>query len=183
MARFRMTYIVFSVTLTGLLTCAVDGAPQSKGKDSSSKVYIGTFDSRAVAIAYYRSKTFNHQMMETRAEYEKAKKVGNDKRIKELEVEGSALQKLIHKQGFSTWPVTNILEKIKTKIPTIAKQANVDVIVSKWSIAYQQSEVKFIDVTEPMVLLFEPDKETLNITKEIQKQDPIPIEELGNNKD
>ena len=49
----------------------------------------------------------------------------------------------------------------------IAKQENIDVIVSKWSIVYQQSGVEFIDVTDSMVLLYKPDKETLSIIEKI----------------
>ena len=178
-----MTYAVISMVLSGLVTYTVAGALQSTEKDSSSKVYIGTFDSRAVAIAYYRSKTFMHQIMEVKAEYEKVKKAGNKKRIRELEAEGPIQQELMHKQSFSTWPVSNIMEIIKSKIPLIAKQENIDVIVSKWSIVYQQSGMEFIDVTDSMVLLFKPDKETLSIIEEIQKQTPVPIKELENHKD
>ena len=119
-------------------------------------------------------------MNELRTEYEKAKAAGDEKRVKELEAEGPAQQELMHKQGFSTWPVDNILEKINGKIPEIAKQANVAVIVSKWDIVYQRSGVEFVDVTDLMVKPFDPDEDTLTGVKEIQMQDPVPLEELKN---
>ena len=35
-------------------------------------------------------------------------------------------------QGFSTAPVTNILEQIKDKLPAINNKAGVSVLLSKW---------------------------------------------------
>jgi len=47
---------------------------------------------------------------------------------------------------------------------------------------YQQSGVEFIDVTDLMVKPFNPDEETLKIIKDLQKKDPVPLEELKNHK-
>ena len=183
MTRFRMTCAVITVGLAGLAAHTTVGAQQSQEKTSGSKVRVGTFDSRALAMAYYRSEAFNRQMNDLRAEHEKAKAAGDEKRVKELDAEGPALQELIHKQGFSTWPVDNILERIKGKIPEIATQADVEVIVSKWDIVYQRSGVEFVDVTDLMVRPFDPDEGTLTIIKNIQKQDPVPLEKLKNHQD
>jgi hypothetical protein len=91
-------------------------------------------------------------------EYEKAKSEENEKRAKELDAEGSAGQDLMHKQGFSTYSVYNILEIIKEQIPVVAAQANVYVIVSKWDIIYQLPGIEFIDVTEMAAYSFcQPD--------------------------
>ncbi len=148
-----------------------------------STVRVGTFDSRALAMAYYRSEAFNRQLKELKTELEKARAAGDEKRVKELEAEGPALQELLRKQGFGTWPVDNILKKINKKIPKIAKQANVAVIVSKWDIVYQRSGVEFVDVTDLMVQPFDPSEKTRKIIKEIQKQNPVPLEELRDHQD
>jgi hypothetical protein len=196
MTRFRMTCAVITVVLAGVALYTTVGAQQSEEKTSGSKVRVGTFDSRALAMAYYRSEPFKRHMNGLRAEYERAKAAGDEKRVKELEAEGSsptwpdsgwppspAQQELIHKQGFSTWPVDNILEKIKGKFSEIAKQADVDVVVSKWDIVYQRSGVEFVDLTDLMVKPFDPDDKTLKIVKEIQKQDPVPLGKLKNHDD
>ncbi|HSM16106.1 MAG TPA: hypothetical protein VK845_03785 [Gemmatimonadales bacterium] len=159
------------------------GAQQSQETTSGSKVRVGTFDSRALAMAYYRSEAFVRLMTDLRGEYEKAKAAEDEKRVKELEVEGPAQQELMHKQGFGTWPVDNILKKIKGKMPEIARQADVDVTVSKWNIVYQRSGVALVDVTDLMVRPFNPDEETLGIVKGIQKTDPVPLEELKDHQD
>jgi len=152
-------------------------------QDSTSPVRVGTFDSRALALAYYRSDAFNRYIKELQAKAEKAKAAGDAKRVKKLEGEGEAMQELAHKQGFGTWPVDNILKKISKKIPGIAKQANVDVIVSKWAMAYQRPGVKFVDVTDLMVKPFNPNKKTQEVIREIQKQKPVPLEKLKGHQD
>ncbi len=193
MTRFRMTCAAITV-LAGLAVYTTVGAQQPQENTSGSKLRVGTFDSRALVMAYYSSEAFNRDNERLKAEYEKAKAAGNEKRVKEMEAAASnptlggegwpphpAQQELIHKQGFSTWPVDNLLEKIKGKIPEIAKQANVDIIVCKWDIVYQRSGVEFVNVTDLMVKPFNPDEETLKGVKEIQEQDPVPLEELKKN--
>lgn len=178
MAILKMTCLVIIAVVAGLAAHMTAGDQESQKKASGSKIRVGTFDSRAVAIAYFGSKTFNRHLNALRAELKAAKADGNQKRVKELEAEGPALQELMHKQGFSTWPVDNILETIERKIPEIAKQADVEVIVSKWDIVYQRSGVEFVDVTDLMVRPFEPDEDTWRTIKDIQKQDPVPLENL-----
>jgi hypothetical protein len=159
------------------------GAQQSQEKIPTSKVRVGTYDSRALAIAYYSSKPFKRQIKEMRTEYENAKGAGDEKRLRELEIDGSTQQELMHKQGFSIWQVDNILQKIKGEIPEVATQADVDIIISRWAAVYQRTGVEFIDVTRLMVMLFDPDEQTLKMIEDIQKQTPIPLEELKDHQD
>jgi hypothetical protein len=163
----------------GRVTTTVQ-AQQSPEKFSGPKSRIGTFDSRAVASAYYRSESFNRQLREMRAEYDKAKAAGDEKRVRKLEAEGSAQQELMHKQLFSIWQVDNILEEIEEEIPKIAEQAHVGDIVSKWTMVCFPSRFEFIDVTDLLVKPFLPDEQTLRMIEEIQKQDPIALEDLKN---
>ena len=178
MARFtKPCAAIITVIVVFTLLPAVE-AQKAKEKTKGSTVRVGIFDSRALAMAYYRSEAFKDHMKEMHAKHEKAMAEGDEQLAKKLATEGPALQELIHKQGFSTWPVDNILDKIKREIPEIAAQADVDVIVSKWNIVYRKPAVKFIDVTDLMVKPFDPDEATLTVIKEIQKQDPVPLEKL-----
>ena len=178
MIRFRVMFALAFV-LAGLTGYTTVGAEQTEEEASGSKVLVGTFDSRAVAIAYYNTETHASYIKGLKAEHEKAKAAGDEERVKELTAEGEASQELAHKQGFSTWPVDNILEKIKGKIPEIAEQAGVDVIVSKWNMVYQRPGVELIDVTDLMVKPFNPDEEEiLQLLNELKKHDPVPLEEL-----
>ncbi|MCK5793107.1 MAG: hypothetical protein KAH12_00255 [Anaerolineales bacterium] len=178
MKAFRMTCAVIAVVIIAMAVYAIGKAEQPEEKSSRSRVRVGTFDSRSVALVYYNSETFRSYIKGLKAETKKAEADGDEERVEKLRAEGEALQELTHKQGFSTWPVDNILDKIKGKIPEIAKQADVDLIVSKWDIVYQRPELEFIDVTDLMVKPFDPSEQTLSVLEELKKQDPIPLEEL-----
>ena len=182
MMCFRMAYLVIAASLAWMAVCTTVEAQNPREPTSGSKIHIGTFDSRALAVAYYSSEAFLRQAGELRTEYEKAKAEGDEKRVKELEAEGPAQQELMHKQAFNTWPVDNILKMIEGSIPEIAKQANVEVIVSKWNIVYQQPGVVFVDVTDLMVKLFNPNEDTLKTIESLQKQDPVALVYIEDNK-
>ena len=191
MTRSRMTCAVIAVLLSGLPVCTTLEAQPSEQSISGSKVRVGTFDSRCLAMGYYRSEMFKSRMRRIKAEYEKAKATGDQKRVEEMEARSAsgiwpdmgwpqnpAQGEMIHKQGFSTWPVDNILERIKAKIPEIAKQADVDVIISKWDITYQRSGIELVDVTPLLVELLVDDEKSLEDALKIRKMRPIPREQL-----
>lgn len=158
-----------SFALTGVTLSQVD----------LPSVRIGTFDSRAVALAYWRSEEgikINHDIRE---EYEKAKLAKDEKRMKQLESEGSGLQVRMHQQVFSTGSVTDIIKKIKAALPSIAEETGISLIVSKWHIAYKDSSIEYVDVTTQLVKLFNPDAEALKMIEDLSKQEPVPIEMLS----
>ena len=169
---------VICVSAASLLFSAAPAEEARTARAAKAAVRVGTFDSRAVAVAYARSEAFARYVKGLRAEREKAKAAGDEKRVKELEGKGAAQQQLLHKQAFSIWPVDNILKHIKGNIPEIAKQADVDVIVCKWDLVYQRKGVEFSDVTDLMVKQFDPNEQTLKTIKELQEKDPVPLEEL-----
>lgn len=166
------------LVVAGLAVCVpLTGQPADENA-FGAQVRVGIFDSRAIAMAYARSEEFNQYIKDLRAELAQAKAEGNEKRVTELETLGPALQDLLHKQGFSTWPVDDILARIKDRIPEIAKQAGVDIIVSKWDIVFQLPGVEFTDVTDLLALPFAPDESTLNLIKSLREIEPVSLEEL-----
>jgi Skp family chaperone for outer membrane proteins len=146
-------------------------------KPEKAKLRVGTFDSRAIVIAYAHSAEFNQSLKKLMAEHDKAKADGDDKKAKELEEKGKSGQQMFHMQGFSIAPVNDILEHIKDKIPGIAKEAGVDVIVSKWEVVYQSPDAEFVDITDLMVKPFNPNEKTMSTLKELGKHPPIPLQE------
>jgi hypothetical protein len=177
MTNFRIM-IALMFVLAGLTGYTTVRSEPPESDASESKVRVGTFDSRAIAIAYYNTAEHASYVEGLKAEHAKALAAGDKELVKELEAEGESSQELAHKQVFSTWPVDNILETLKERLPEIAKQADVDVIVSKWNIVYRGQQAELIDVTEAMVTLINPDEKTLEILEELKKQDPVPLEEL-----
>ena len=148
--------------------------------DSPAKgvIRVGTFDSRAVAVAYIRSELFGQSLKETTKELQDAKSAGNQAKVKQLESELKATQERAHLQGFGTASVANILEQIKDQLPAIAKEAGVDVLISKWDVAYQASSTELVDVTDQMIKPFKPNEKTLQIIQDLKKHEPVSLEEL-----
>jgi hypothetical protein len=162
------------VGLTILAVCAMFLASQPTPK----KFRVGTFDSRAIAIAYARSELHAPDMKNLRAKYEKAKAEKDEKTIKECEAEGPAQQQILHQQGFSIASVADILEKVKADLPKVAQETGVDLIVSKWEVAHAEPSIEIVDVTANLVKLFKPDERTLKILEELSKQPPVPLLDL-----
>ena len=84
----------------------------------------------------------------------------------------------MNKQVFGNEPIDDILKKIERDLPRIASLAGVDMVVSKWEIAYQKPPAKYVDVTWEMVNVFEPDEKTIQVIKDLLKHEPVPSEEL-----
>jgi hypothetical protein len=119
------------------------------------------------------------------ADYEKAKANGDQKRIDALKAEGAAGQKRLHMQGFSTAPVDDLLETIKDRLPAMEKKAGVEKLVSKWDkkTLAQYKSAELVDVTLLLVDAFEPNEQQRKMAIEIQKHEPIPLEQAEKIKD
>jgi len=163
-----------AVVLAGALIPAL--AMQAQTAKPSCR--IGVFDSRAVALAWARSDEGEEVVRQLRAEYEKAKAANDEKRVKELEQEGQWHQVRLHQMGFSTGPVADILAKVKDKLPGIARQERVTAIVSKWELPYAEQGVELVDVTLPLVKLFNPSEQVLKWIEEMKNQPPVPFDKL-----
>ncbi|MGA2262224.1 MAG: hypothetical protein ABSH28_12390 [Acidobacteriota bacterium] len=146
---------------------------------AKAAVRIGTYDSRAIAIAYYNSgQPAQAQVRGLQAEYAKAKAANDDKSAKELEAAGIAWQELMHEQAFSTGSISNIIAAIKDKLPAIAQEAGVALLASKWDMTYRDASVEYVDVTMSLVKLFNPGEKVMKWIEELKTQDPVPIDSL-----
>ncbi len=170
------------------LSCALLAACLSAQKPASAEVavgqagglVVGTYDSRAIAVAYVASDAFKEKMRGLYAELAEAKQKGDEKLVSSLEAMGPAMQAEIHKQGFGTAPVGNILAGMEQEISDIASTAAVDLIISKWAMDYQSDSAKFVDVTSFLVAEFEPSKKTLKTIKELRRRSPVSASDLEN---
>lgn len=172
----RNVFLIASVSV--IPACYVFGMAEPPVREGKPLVCVGVFDSRAVALAWARGGEFQKQIEDMKAEREKAKASGDTKRVNELEKEGPALQERMHRQVFGNEPIDAVLKKIEKDLPKIASLAGVDMIISKWEIAYQKQSAKYEDVTWAMANLFEPDDKTKKIIEDLLTQKPIPSEEL-----
>ena len=161
---------------------ALSGCPGSKAVTTSDAASerIGVYDSRAIAVAYAGSDRHEAQLSELKAEYDAAKAAGDTARVAEIEAEAQAQQDEMHRQGFSTAPVDEILAQIKTELPRIQADADVVALVSKWDEAalVAHPNATQVDVTMALVDAFHPNDRQRKSAVEIQKHKPVPMEEL-----
>ena len=140
------------------------------------KERVGVYDSRAVAVAYVRSEQFDKIIKAKMAEMEEAKATGDTEKIEELEAWGKTQQARVHRQGFGSAPVDDILEQIKDKLGKITKEADVTTLVSKWDkkTLKEYKCAELVDVTDMVADLFCPDEKTLEIIEEMKEKKPTP---------
>jgi hypothetical protein len=141
------------------------------------KVRVGTFDSRVVALAYYRSALFAPSVQSWNDKMDKAKAEKNEKLIQELEAKAATDHNYGMLQVFSQLSIGDILEKVKDKLPQVAQEAGADMIVSQWEVVQKTPSVEIVDITSPLAKLFNPDEQTLKYIEGMleRKQPPIPL--------
>ncbi len=170
--KMILSLMFLVLSTTGCVCCN----PKSDGPE----IRVGIYDSRAVVAAYVHSGQFDKIMKAKMAEMKKARAAGDTKKIKELDEWGHAQQAKVHRQGFGTAPVDDILEHIKDSLPKIAEDANVIALVSKWDKKtlkhYKSAEL--IDVTDLIAAQFNPDEKVLKTIEQLKKEKPIPLWQL-----
>lgn len=172
--RIKTSDIV--VLLLCIIGVVVTSGGSKAGDEESTR--IGVFDSRAVAVAYAHSDFMKEKYKELKKQQQKANENGNSEKAKEIRKRGEQIQKKLHKQGFGTASVSNLLKPVKDKIPEIAEKAGVDVIVSKWDIEYKSSSAEIVDITEKIVKPFNPSKRVLKIISGLSDNQPVSEETL-----
>lgn len=163
----------FTTVLVGILVGS-SAAAQSQ----TNRVRVGVYDSRAVAVAWANSTEFAEVMKATQAEFAKAKEAKDEKRQKEIQARMKQRQTRAHEQAFSTGSVAPILARVKDRLPELAQQAGVQVIVSKWELNHQSAAVETIDITDQLVGLFHVSERGLKWCQDIQKKPPLPMDEI-----
>ena len=162
--------------LAGVLILACTAA--SRPIDAVAPVTLGTFDSRAVAIAWFHSPAGQDELAGLHEELAAAQAAGDEDRVAALEAQGPELQARLHRMAFSTAPVGHLIELIRDDLKTIAAEAGVDAIVSKWDVVYQAPGTTFVDVTDALILAFGPEERGLRAAREVMGTKPVPLDEL-----
>jgi hypothetical protein len=166
------------VVIAAALTLIVADSGQAQ-EVTDRALRIGTFDSRAVALAYYRSpEGLDRMRPEWDREMREAEAAGDSARMDELKLFMPSFQHLLHQQVFSTGSICNVMREIEEDLPGIAAEAGVDLIVSQWEVPYRSPDVELIDLTPDIVALFVVAEETASLVAQIADVEPVPLEEL-----
>lgn len=175
---FGKRLVALSTVVSGILLCL-----HASAQTQTKSLCVGVYDSRAVAVAYANSTEFKEAMKTIEADHKNAKETKNQKRVKEIENQMISRQRRAHEQGFSTGSVAPIMETVKDRLPEVAKQSGVQLIVSKWELNHQSPEIEVVDITDKIVALFQVSERGLKWSKEIQQKPPLPIEKITEHTD
>ena len=164
-----------TLLLLGMACLCSGNTSFAEDNETGTPVRIGTYDSRAIAIAYAGSR-FN-PVKEKMAEFEQARAAGDQDKMKELQQWGEQLQRKLHFQGFGRVPVDDLLEPVKEGISQLITSQNVVAITSHCNAT--SKSVELVDLTDGLVALFEPSEKTLERVKGIRKVEPVPLTQLA----
>lgn len=167
-------FAALAVTWTAIAVTRVDPAGAASGE--AARVRVGTYDNRAIAVAFAPSKFSDELYHKMKRARDEARESGDEKRVKEVEARAGWLQKKLHFQGFGRAPVGDLMAHIKEKLPEVARKANVDVIA--WEYDYTGKNVERVDVTDLLVAQFNPSPKTLKTIEQLTQKKPIPLETL-----
>lgn len=168
---------IVGIAVVAALSCTLIAGAHSQAP--AKKTRVGVYDNRAIAVAFAASKL--NPVGQRTAEYEKAKAASDQKRARELEAWGEAHQRRLHVQGFGRAPVGDLLAYVKDGIPAVAVKASVDAIA--WSYDFTSANVEVVDVTDELVLLFDPSQRTLDMVKEVRRHEPADLDEISAHED
>lgn len=140
---------------------------------------IGTYDTRAIAVAYAPS-DYN-PVGEKMAEHAAAKAAGDDERIAELEAWGAEHQRQLHRQAFARVPVTDLLAHVADRLPEVADRRGLAAIVADTD--WVATGVERIDVTMDLVALYDPSERTVNMVEDLVDKDPLDLETVEQSQD
>jgi hypothetical protein len=172
----RRCWSLAAVLAVGAGVCSLALHAAGLRAEGPPKLRVGTYDARAVAVAYAHSEINDKRVKEKMRELKDAEAKEDAKGVKELKAWGESHQWLLHMQGFAGAPVENILAQMKDGVAAAAKSARVDVIARK--VDYTNTGVEVVDVTDQVVKLFKPTEKTLKTIRELRNRPAMDMAEL-----
>jgi hypothetical protein len=145
------------------------------GGATRPRARIGTYDSRAIAIAYGNSEEGASFITGLMKEYRAAKDAKNDSLVAALEERGQMHQRLSHMRAFSTAPVDELFEAHAKDVEAIARKAGVEAVVPAFQVLWCDDGVEKVDLTEQLAAMFKPSAQGLKWVKECRGSKPLPL--------
>lgn len=179
MKKLRLALLILALGLLAFLPLT---AAQKTDSTANPQVCLGTFDTRVVAIAYYRSGRFQENLAELSAEHEVARAASDSATMQRIEKQMQEKQQLVHRQSFGNAPIPEIMKLLEENLADVATRAQADVLVSKWDVIYRHPKAKTTDVSLLLAEAFEPDKKTRKILKDVLDSEPVALEQLETNR-
>ena len=134
-----------------LASCAAPPLPPAAAVGGAR---VGTYDGRAVAVAYANGPLFAARMRALRAAHNAAEDRHDTAAMAALAARAAAQQRRFHAQAFDGAEVTDILEVVAPRLEAVCEQAGVERL-EQVNLARSDGVVA-VDVTDRLVDLFEP---------------------------
>ncbi len=162
-----MLTILIIAILTFINGCNTN-SPAIAAHTNTKPEITAIYDSRCIAVAYYRSQIHADLLKEWTTQHD----AGDEKVKKEVNEKANKMQQLAHLQGFSTEPVDELLARFQPQIEQIMATHNATAICSCW--LYKGDIKNTIDITDELAALYNPDEQTLNIIAKMKDVKPLP---------
>lgn len=175
-SRTRMTTCALLVAATiGMVADQYLATSRADEQTQPATVRIGTYDNRAIAVAFAASK--HNPVQSKMEEYKAAKDAGDDAKVAELETWGKDFQRKLHFQGFGHVPVDDLLAPVADQLAGVASANNLSAIVMDCD--FSADGVEVLDVTDKIVALYEPSERTLKQIASLKNVEPISLLKLA----
>jgi hypothetical protein len=152
-----------ALSLATLLAFAL-GTPEAAAADYGR---LGTYESRAVALAWARSTQRNESLRALLAQAREADASGDKLKLQAAKKEVSAQYELLSKQISGDERIPNVMQQLEARMPIILVKAGVSRIIDQRD---APKETETIDVTLIVVAEFNPTEKTLRQIAEIRKR-------------
>lgn len=162
---YLKSLFVFSILAILVLSSAGDSFSQSK-------IRIGTYDSRMVAVAFYNSKYFNMRE-DAKKRMDVAREKNDTVEINNIMKEMPLRQRFMHEQAFGKGSVSWIMDAFKEKISGVAEKEKVGIVVSKFELLCYTKDTELIDITLKLCDIFESSVDLKQMYTEMQAVEPI----------
>ena len=175
--KIDFPHLIMAVTIITLLTSF--GISTLKTVSPGSKIKIGIFDSRAVAYAYANSDMYKVEHQKTSKENTAMLESKDTAKWHEAMFNVCSENLLLHQRVFATGSAASILRKVETHLPALAKNAGVDIIVSKWELTWLDPNATLVDLTDSIAQLFIPLERLDQVYGQIKNADRMEVEQIG----
>ena len=141
-------------SLSVSIAIVVLGVAQAFAGDAPNRVRVGVFRRTDLLVAFYKSAAWDQHLRDLIKQRDAAKAQGDEEEVKEIEQQGAESQEHAHRQLAGKAPLDNIFEHLTARLPAVAGEAGVSVIVEKPLCS--TAGVELVDVTELLVDLLPP---------------------------
>jgi len=128
---------------------------------------MGTFDRRAIVVAYYGSPQWAEVLRQKRVELEAARQANDQKKVDELNKWGGESQELAEKQVFNGAPIDNILEAFAPAIGDLCKSEHLSTVVPAPA---PDGASQTVDVTAQLLDWLKASHKTRDTIRQLQQQ-------------